>query len=100
MSHLKLIEVRRLIRQKLAEGMEDDALLVEAPGGMYHPPGHLVGMRVTKGGSMCGNCKWVKEAQYCSNKYFQKWNAEANGAKSPARLPAPADEYCCDNWQG
>lgn len=96
MSQLKLIEVRQLIRKVLRE----ELTLAEAPGGGYHPPGHQVGAVVPQGGSMCANCKWLKDDQYCGNKYFQRWHAEAKGSKTPAKLPAPADEYCCDNWQG
>lgn len=84
-----------MIRDVIAE-----ETLSEAPAGGYHPPGHRIGERVPKGGSMCANCSFGKEGMYCTNKYFQRWNAEVNGAKVPARLPAPADEYCCDNWRG
>lgn len=93
---MKLIELRHLVRKILKE----EHALVEAPAGGYHAPGHQVGERVPKGGSMCANCRWLKDNQYCSNKYFQRWHAEAKGSRTPAKLPAPADEYCCDNWTG
>lgn len=90
---VRLRTVREMIREALAE-----EVLREAAD--YHAPGHQVGERVPAGGSMCANCKWLKDEQYCSNKYFQRWHAEVKGSKTPSRLPAPADEYCCDNWQG
>lgn len=49
---------------------------------------------------MCANCSFLKDDQHCGNKYFQRWHAEIKGAKVPAKLPAPASEYCCDNWEG
>lgn len=50
-----------------------------------------IGMRVPKGGSQCGKCEYLKDAekQLCGNKNFIAWNG---GAK----FSAPADEYCCN----
>jgi len=57
-----------------------------------HAAGHKLGMRVLKGGSMCGNCSYANDdGKSCSNDLFQKFNGGSE-------LPAPADEYCCDEW--
>lgn len=66
----------------------------------YHPPGHLVGVIVPKGGSSCANCSWLRlDGQpRCANRYFQRWRREAEGSQRPELIPAPADEYCCDVW--
>lgn len=54
------------------------------------PANHKLGMRVPKGGSMCANCEYLKDdKEHCGNKGFVKWNGSD-------KLPAPADEYCCD----
>lgn len=53
------------------------------------PADHQLGMKVPKGGSMCANCKFLATPTTCGNNGFVEWN---HGAK----LPAPADEYCCD----
>jgi hypothetical protein len=51
-------------------------------------------MRVTKGGSMCANCKWwVVEGNKCNNQYWLKWHDEDE------KIPNAADEYCCNWWQ-
>lgn len=98
--YLELVQrVRlRVLREMVRNIIAEEALNEGAEA--YHAPGHQVGERVPAGGSMCANCKWLKDEQYCSNKYFQRWHAEAKGSKTPSKLPAPADEYCCDNWQG
>ena len=54
---------------------------------------HEFGMVVGEGGAHCAKCMWVsKDNTKCGNPGFIKWN---NGTK----LPAPADEYCCDNFK-
>lgn len=69
-----------------------DALLLEGP--IEYPSNHKPGMRVTKGGSMCGNCEyWIEEGNKCGNKYWLKWN------DGEAEIPYPADEYCCNWWE-
>lgn len=51
---------------------------------------HQVGMVVPKGGSDCAKCEYVsKDGKECAQKDFVKWNGSN-------KLPAPADEYCCD----
>jgi hypothetical protein len=50
-------------------------------------------MRVTKGGSMCGNCEYLgKDRLTCTNEYFIKWHGSNV-------IPAPIDEYCSDWWE-
>jgi hypothetical protein len=62
-------------------------------GTAEYPPDHQPGMRVTKGGSMCGNCEyWVKKGNLCNNEYWLKWH------DGDAKIPYPADEYCCNWW--
>lgn len=58
------------------------------------PPDHQPGIRVPKGGSMCKNCKYLKDAAkgLCGNKYFIRWNGSA-------KIPAPIDEYCSDWYE-
>lgn len=56
-------------------------------------PDHHFAMVVPKGGSSCAKCKYVsKDGKSCGNKYFIKHRG-GNG-----KLPAPADEYCCDEF--
>ncbi len=58
-----------------------------------YPADHKPGMRVTKGGSMCGNCEYLAEDKVsCKNKYFITWN----GSKT---IPGPVDSYCSDWWE-
>lgn len=58
-----------------------------------YPADHQVGMRVPKGGSDCAKCEYLGSGgKTCTNKGFVMWN----GAD---RLPAPADEYCCDFFE-
>lgn len=56
------------------------------------PPDHSLGMRVPKGGSMCANCHFLASPTTCGNEGFVEWNGSEE-------LPAPKDEYCCDNYQ-
>ena len=59
----------------------------------HYPKGHEVGMRVPEGGSSCAKCEYLrKDGESCENRYFIEWN----GSK---KLPAPADEYCCDFFE-
>jgi hypothetical protein len=68
-----------------------ELMLNEGPS--TYPADHQPGMRVTKGGSMCGNCEYhVVEGNLCNNKYWLKWH-DGN-----ANIPYPADEYCCNWW--
>lgn len=57
------------------------------------PEDHQLGMRVAKGGSMCGNCEYLKSPTECGNRAFVRWNGGAE-------LPEANDEYCCDLWEG
>lgn len=69
-----------------------DILIKE--GKIEYPSNHKPGMRVTKGGSMCGNCEyWIKGGNLCGNKYWIQWNDGDN------KIPYPADEYCCNWWE-
>ena len=68
-----------------------ELLLNEGP--IEYPENHKPGIRVNKGGSMCGNCEYhEKQENLCNNKYWLKWH---NG---DAKIPYPADEYCCNWW--
>jgi hypothetical protein len=57
------------------------------------PADHQLGMRVPRGGSRCGNCRFLSSPTTCGNRGFVKWNGGAT-------LPAPKDEYCCDLFEG
>lgn len=63
---------------------------VNNKGEATYPADHKPGMKVTKGGSMCANCKFVS-GQKCTNPYFVKWNGSDV-------IPGPTDEYCSDWW--
>lgn len=56
------------------------------------PVNHQLGMRVPKGGSNCAKCKFLKSPTECGNAAFVKWNGSA-------KLPAPANRYCCDLYE-
>jgi hypothetical protein len=56
------------------------------------PANHQLGMRVPKGGSSCAKCKFLASPTTCGNRGFIQWNG---GSK----LPAPADQYCCDLYE-
>lgn len=60
-------------------------------GHAEYPANHRPGMRVPKGGSMCENCRFLKDAEkrICGNEYFVKWNGSDV-------IPAPVNEYCSD----
>jgi hypothetical protein len=72
---------------------------VEASGrrhmATFHLPfDHKPGMKVPKGGSSCAKCEYLgKDKKTCTNTYFIEWHG---GDK----LPAPADEYCSDWFEG
>lgn len=61
----------------------------DVPPASVLPANHKLGMRVPKGGSMCANCEYLKDAKTCGNKGFIKWNGSG-------KLPAPSNQYCCD----
>jgi hypothetical protein len=56
------------------------------------PENHKLGMKVTKGGSMCDNCRYLASETTCGNPRFVRWNGSAT-------LPEPDNEYCCDLWE-
>lgn len=58
------------------------------------PADHKAGMRVTKGGSMCANCEYLKDRAkgLCGNPGFIAWNGSN-------KIPAPIHEYCSDWWE-
>ena len=51
-------------------------------------------MRVPKGGSMCGNCEYLKDRakRICGNSYFVKWNGSNV-------IPGYVDAYCSDFYE-
>jgi hypothetical protein len=58
-----------------------------------YPAGHKPGMKVPKGGSMCANCRFLKDDKVnCGNEYFIAWNG---GPKIPGKI----DEYCSDWYE-
>jgi hypothetical protein len=58
------------------------------------PPDHKAGMKVPKGGSMCANCRYLKDAEkrICSNEYFIKWNGSEV-------IPGEVNAYCSDWYE-
>jgi hypothetical protein len=58
------------------------------------PADHQVGMRVPAGGSNCSKCEYLSDDKLnCHNHFFQRANHDQ------ARLPAPANRYCCDFFE-
>lgn len=58
------------------------------------PADHHPLMRVTKGGSYCGNCRFVDEENHaCKNEYYIQWN----GSEELPKIPL--DELCSDWWE-
>lgn len=59
-----------------------------------YPADHEAGMKVPRGGSMCANCRFLKDAikKVCSNEYFVKWNG------SPT-IPGEINAYCSDWYE-
>jgi hypothetical protein len=89
---LHLVQLRRIIREGIGTDKRPDF-------NEFMPDDHQLGMQVTKGGSMCANCKWVSDdGKSCGNDHFQAWQERVRGAEDGSKLPKPADEYCCDLW--
>ena len=56
-------------------------------------------MRVTKGGSMCANCKHLSDdKKHCNDDDFIAWGGKEKPAGSDL-IPLPIDEYCSDWWK-
>src|SRR5580658_7765373 len=56
------------------------------------PSNHHLGMQVPKGGADCAKCRFLASPTTCGNAAFVKWNGSN-------KLPAPADQYCCDLFE-
>ena len=57
-----------------------------------YPADHKPGMRVTKPGSSCANCEYLRPGLHCANTYFQKWHGSN-------KIPTTdASSYCSDWW--
>jgi hypothetical protein len=55
---------------------------------------HQVGAEVPLNGSCCLSCHYLgKDGVTCTEDKFVKWN------HSNAKLPLPANRYCCDFWK-
>ena len=59
-----------------------------------YPPDHKPGMEVPRGGSMCANCRFLKDARQkiCGNQYFIKWNGSD-------KIPGEITAYCSDWYE-
>lgn len=59
-----------------------------------YPADHQPGMEVTKGGSMCANCKFLADAEkrICGEPNFIAWNGSEI-------IPAAIDRYCSNWWK-
>lgn len=64
------------------------------PGEAQYPPDHQPGMAVSKGGSCCADCKYLKDEarRICGNEYFIEW-------KGSNVIPGEIDAYCSDWWE-
>ena len=67
---------------------------------VYFPEDHQPGMRVTKGGSMCANCRFLKDAKkgICGEPDFIRSEFVGKPAGSN-KIPGPINEYCSDWWK-
>lgn len=63
-------------------------------GEATYPRDHQPGMPVPKGGSMCANCRFLKDAakRICGNRYFIAWNGSEV-------IPKPVNGYCSDWYE-
>lgn len=63
-------------------------------GKAQYPPDHQPGMQVPNGGSMCANCKYLKDpdAGLCGNEYFVAWNGSD-------KIPEDINQYCSDWYE-
>jgi hypothetical protein len=63
-------------------------------GPVKYPPDHVPGMEVPKGGSMCANCKFLKDPKkrICGEPNFIAWNGSEI-------IPLAIDQYCSDWYQ-
>lgn len=84
------------------EGQGDTQLPVTTPaatgrnGKPTYPPGHLAGMPVPKGGSMCANCKFLgTDMKSCTEPNFIGWDGP-NKPSGSSTIPGPIDSYCSD----
>ena len=75
--------------------LKSQAAALDAEGKRFPvSPDHHFAMVVPKGGSSCAKCVYVSEdGKSCSNEYY----IEHRGGDG--KLPAPADEYCCDEYK-
>lgn len=64
------------------------------------PPDHKAAMEVPRGGSMCANCEYLKDAKkgLCGNKNFIAW-AGLNKPAGSDKIPLPIDRYCSDWYE-
>lgn len=59
-----------------------------------YPKDHKPAMRVPHGGSMCANCKYLKDREkgLCGEPNFVKWNGSD-------KIPGKIDEFCSDWYE-
>lgn len=90
--NVKISDLGTIIIKRLEEVSKSKQIGEYGGKGEFNlPDNHKAGMKVPKGGSSCANCKFLSEdGKNCGNKYWIAWNG------GNAKLPAPADEYCCD----
>lgn len=64
---------------------------IREAGPVRYPKGHQPGLKVPKGGSMCANCKFLKDPKkrICGEPNFIRWNGSS-------LIPGNIDEYCSD----
>ena len=65
------------------------------------PADHQAGMRVPKGGSMCKNCKFLKDAEnrICDEPNFIAWDGGDGKPEGSDKIPYAIDSYCSDWWK-
>lgn len=62
-------------------------------GNFELPADHTPFMKVSKGGSSCGTCKFLSsDKRHCGNKHFIEWMGSA-------KLPANIFDICSDWWE-
>jgi hypothetical protein len=64
---------------------------------------HMMGTKVPKGGSHCGNCIFLNEkpdGPHCTNACWVDTPEDRGGGDGHTRIPVKdPSTYCCDMWE-
>lgn len=86
--------------RRLRERTKTSFVPLQEDQAFHLPPDHQPGMEVPPGGSMCANCKFLKDPQrrICGEPNFIAWKGPNKPAGSPV-IPLPINRYCSDWYQ-